>query len=174
MMSPDAFSPADLVWNQLDPRWIAWKRIRMAIMWGTLTLMGCLPFLLPYAFDEGTPVWVLWVGVGIAVMGLSTLVFRIVRSAPLLWKAAGYAERGEDLYIRYGIWWRRLTVVPYGRMQLVDVEAGPIERAFGLASVKLVTAASHTNAHIRGLSASAADQLREHLIERGDIGTAGL
>lgn len=45
----------------------------------------------------------------------------------------GYAELDEDLYITRGLWFRRLTAVPYGRMQVVEVESGPIERAFGLA-----------------------------------------
>jgi membrane protein YdbS with pleckstrin-like domain len=36
----------------------------------------------------------------------------------------------------------RLSVVPYGRMQFIDVVAGPIERAYGLATVRMHTAAA--------------------------------
>ena len=46
----------------------------------------------------------------------------------------GYAEREEDLYVKRGALFRRLVVVPYGRMQYVDVQAGPLEQAFKVAS----------------------------------------
>ena len=51
-----------------------------------------------------------------------------------------YAERADDLLIRTGIMFRSLVVVPYGRMQYVDVNAGPLARRFGIASVQLHTA----------------------------------
>ena len=54
----------------------------------------------------------------------------------------GYAERDDDLLVRHGLMYRRLSIVPYGRMQFVDVTAGPLERLFGLATVQLHTAAA--------------------------------
>ena len=53
-----------------------------------------------------------------------------------------YTEREDDLIVARGVLVRRLSVVPYGRMQFVDVTAGPVERAFRLATVKLHTAAA--------------------------------
>src|SRR4051812_9585855 len=55
-------------------------------------------------------------------------------------RAWGYAERDEDLLVTRGVMVSRLSVVPYGRMQFVDVTAGPMERIFRLATVKLHTA----------------------------------
>ena len=37
-------------------------------------------------------------------------------------RATGYALRQDDLLVVTGIMFRRLVIVPYGRMQLVDVE----------------------------------------------------
>ena len=44
--------------------------------------------------------------------------------------------------------------MPYGRMQFVDVTAGPFERSFGLATVRLHTAAAASDARIPGLEAA--------------------
>ena len=60
--------------------------------------------------------------------------------------AWGYAEREDDLLVRRGVLFRRLSVIPYGRMQYVDVTAGPFERAFGLATVRMHTAAAASDA----------------------------
>src|SRR4051795_1941908 len=75
--------------------------------------------------------------------------------------AWAYCEREDDLLVRRGLMVRRLSVVPYGRMQFVDVTAGPAERAFKLATVRLHTAAAASDARIPGLSTDAAARLRD-------------
>lgn len=86
----------------------------------------------------------------------------------------GFAQRADDLLVRRGVLVRRLTVVPYGRMQFIDVTAGPFERAFGLATVQLHTAAAASDARIPGLEAHAAARLREQLATLGESRAAGL
>lgn len=88
--------------------------------------------------------------------------------------AWGYAERQDDLLVRRGVMFSRLSVVPYGRMQFVDVTAGPLERAFGLATVRLHTAAASTDARIPGLAREEAARLRDLLAERGEAQAAGI
>jgi membrane protein YdbS with pleckstrin-like domain len=88
--------------------------------------------------------------------------------------AWGYLEREEDLLIRRGLLVRRLSVVPYGRMQFIDVIAGPVERSLGLATVRLHTAAAATDARIPGLAADEAARLRDRLAELGEADAAGL
>lgn len=85
-----------------------------------------------------------------------------------------YAERDEDLWITHGALFRRLVVVPYGRMQLVDVRVGPVERRFGLATVQLRTAAATTDAVIPGLRPEVAARIRDRLTELGESGLSGL
>ncbi len=89
-------------------------------------------------------------------------------------RAIGYAEREEDLIVRRGIMFRSLTVVPYGRMQYVDVTAGPVDRALGLATVRLHTASAATDATVPGLTAGAAALLRDRLTAAGQARLAGL
>jgi uncharacterized protein len=86
----------------------------------------------------------------------------------------GYAEREDDLLVRRGVMFARLSVVPYGRMQFIDVSAGPLERIFGLATVRLHTAATATDARIPGLERDEAARLRDRLAELGEAQAAGL
>lgn len=90
------------------------------------------------------------------------------------WPAWGYAETADELWVRHGVMFRSLTVVPYGRLQVVDVNAGPLQRAFGLAGVTLVTASADTDAHIPGLPYAEAVRLRDQLTARGDSQGSGL
>ena len=88
--------------------------------------------------------------------------------------AWGYAERDEDLLVRRGVLVSRLSVVPYGRMQFVEVIAGPLERSFGLATVHLHTAAAASDARIPGLERDEAARLRDRLAALGEAQAAGL
>jgi len=89
-------------------------------------------------------------------------------------RAWSYTERDEDLIVARGVLVRRLSVVPYGRMQFVDVTAGPAERAFRLATVKLHTAAAASDARIPGLERAEAARLRDRLAALGEAKAAGL
>jgi len=89
-------------------------------------------------------------------------------------RALGYAERDEDLLVRRGVMFRSLVVVPYGRMQFVDVEAGPLARRLGYASVQLHTASPATDAAIPGLVPDEAARLRDRLTSLGEAQAAGL
>ncbi len=90
------------------------------------------------------------------------------------YRSWAYAEREDDLLVRRGVLFARLSVVPYGRMQFIDVTAGPLERALGLATVRLHTAAAATDARIPGLDREEAARLRDRLAELGEAQAAGL
>jgi uncharacterized protein len=106
-----------------------------------------------------------------AVLVAGAISWRFVTRRYRSW---GYAERDEDLLVRRGVLFARLTVVPYGRMQFIDVTAGPLERALGLATVRLHTAAAATDARIPGLERDEAARLRDRLAELGEAQAAGL
>ncbi len=89
-------------------------------------------------------------------------------------RAWAYHERDDDLLVQRGVLITRLSVVPYGRMQFIDVVAGPIERSFGLATVRMHTAAAFSDARIPGLSQEEAARLRDRLAELGEAKAAGL
>ena len=105
----------------------------------------------------------------VLVAGAVALVF-VTRRV----RAWGYTERDEDLIVRRGVLFSRMSVVPYGRMQFIDVTAGPIERSFALATVRLHTAAAASDARIPGLNRDEAARLRDRLAELGESQAAGL
>jgi hypothetical protein len=109
------------------------------------------------------------IGLGLVVLGLVWERFLARRVA-----AWGYAERRDDLMVRRGVMIRRLSVIPYGRMQFIDVTAGPVERTLGLATLRMHTAAAASDARIPGLSRDQAARLRDQLAELGESQAAGL
>ena len=105
---------------------------------------------------------------GVAVAGLW---WRIIGRRWLAW---GYGERERDLLIRRGVLVRRLTIVPYGRMQFVDVKQGPLGRALGVSTVQLHTAAAATEARIPFVPDGEAERLRDRLTTLGEAHAAGI
>jgi membrane protein YdbS with pleckstrin-like domain len=110
-------------------------------------------------------------GLAVAALALGAISWPFVGRRYRSW---GYAEREDDLLVRRGVMFARLSVVPYGRMQFIDVTAGPLERVFGLATVRLHTAAASTDARIPGLEREEAARLRDSLAELGEAQAAGL
>lgn len=108
---------------------------------------------------------------GFACVVVAAVEWMLLRGRYRSW---GYAERDDDLLIRQGFLFRRQSVVPYGRMQFVDVTAGPIERMYGLATVKLHTAAAATDAKLPGLASAEAERLRDRLASLGEAQASGL
>jgi membrane protein YdbS with pleckstrin-like domain len=90
------------------------------------------------------------------------------------YRSWSYREREDDLIVARGLLIRRLSVVPYGRMQFLDVSAGPIDRWFGLATVQLHTASATSDAKIPGLPLTEARRLRDRLAALGEARGAGL
>jgi hypothetical protein len=162
-----AFDSTD-AWTAVSPRLATARRLVIVLVAVPLALLVALAFL---ASEAGTiPTAVGWAAVVLWSVGLAWswwLVGRRVHSF-------GYCERGDDLLVRSGILFRRLVIVPYGRMQLVDVRAGPIDRWLGITSVQLHTAAATTDAAIPGLTPEVAAGLRDRLARQGEQRSAGL
>ena len=112
---------------------------------------------------------VTYVAAGLAAFTLLRVVF-VIRGL----RSWGYAERADDLLVRHGLLFRRLSIVPYGRMQFVDVTAGPLDRMFKLATVQLHTAAAGSDAKIPGLDPQEAARLRDRLAALGEARAEGL
>jgi uncharacterized protein len=114
-----------------------------------------------------------WAGVAAAaaVAAAAGVVLWVERRRYLAW---AYREREEDLIVSRGVLVRRVSVVPYGRMQFVEVTAGPVERVFRLATVQLHTAAAASDARIPGLERDEAARLRDRLAMLGEARAAGL
>ena len=161
----DAFAPPGETWNRVSPRLATAYRISL-LFWAALLLVGSALLLLIPDLPRLVPALLALV-VLVVVVWVWWLVGRRTRS----W---GYAERSDDLLVTSGILFRRLVIVPYGRMQLVDLKAGPVHRALGITTVQLHTAAATTDASIPGLTPAVAADLRDRLARRGEQRSAGL
>jgi membrane protein YdbS with pleckstrin-like domain len=150
-------------WRRPSPRLLAMRRAEVA----AVTLVVALAAGVPAGLAAG---WAGPVAAGAAVaLGLAAELF--VRRRVRAW---AYAEREDDLLVRRGVMFSRLSVVPYGRMQFIDVTAGPVERSFGLATVHMHTAAAASDARIPGLDRDEAARLRDRLAELGEGRAAGI
>ena len=151
-------------WRGLHPRFLVLRRVECLLLLGLPALVAAGVLLARRGPAEG--VAALLVGGALLVLALSGVQRRFA--------AWAYAEREDDLLLRRGVVFRRTSVVPYGRMQYVDVTAGPLDRRLGLASVVLHTAAAVTDASIPGLDAAEADRLRDRLAALGEARAAGV
>jgi membrane protein YdbS with pleckstrin-like domain len=161
----DLFAPPDDTWQRVSP-----DLARMRHVLVVLVAVPVLVVLVVLALVLVLPLGV-WLSLGLVVVVLAALAWVQAGRNARRW---GYAEREEDLYVRHGVMFRTLVVVPYGRMQYVDVHAGPLEQLFRIASVHLHTASPGTSARIPGLPASEAARLRDRLTSLGEAQAAGL
>ncbi|MGX7951073.1 PH domain-containing protein [Tsuneonella sp. HG249] len=76
--------------------------------------------------------------------------------------ARGYDMSADRLRVVRGLWFRSDTVVPFGRVQHIDIDQGGLERAFGLATLTVHTAGTHNaSVSLPGLAQPDAARLRE-------------
>jgi uncharacterized protein len=155
--------------EQLD-----WQHPSPKLWRARLAQLGAAGFVLLVAAGVGA-------GLGAGLLAAVAAILIVLVLASLMgvllhrrYRAWRYAEREDDLLVGRGVMFRRLTVVPYGRMQFVDVTAGPVDRLFGLATVQLHTAAAATDAKIPGLAGDEARRLRDQLASLGESRAAGL
>jgi membrane protein YdbS with pleckstrin-like domain len=154
----------DAAWRRPDPGLLRLRRRLVVLLVTAPAVAGSVALLLMTGPAQGAA--------GLAVAGaLTGLVLVAVERRYAAW---GYLEREDDLLVRRGVLIRRTSVVPYGRMQYVDVTAGPLARRYGLAMVTLHTAAAATDASVPGLRAEEASRLRDRLAALGEARQAGV
>ncbi|MBG9288046.1 PH domain-containing protein [Corynebacterium belfantii] len=133
-----------------------------------------VPFLVVSLLGSAASAVFLWswmwivAGVWVAILGWAVWLI------PAQVRRIGWREDTDELLITKGKLWRTLTVVPYGRLQFVDVQEGPIARRCGLAEVEIHTASSTSDASIAGLPVADAYALRQRLTDKARERLSGL
>ena len=161
----ELFAPPAYEWKRLSPKFRSMRILT------SLTVTPVIFTIAALIVGVSSGRW--WIS---GVIWAAAIVIVIIRVPFVIrsWRSWAYVERDDDLYITHGVMFRNLVAVPYGRMQLVEVESGPLERAFGLASVTLKTASPETGARIPGLTPEEATRLRDRLTELGEAHASGL
>jgi hypothetical protein len=154
----DLPSASELDWQPLDrayrSRLLVDRVITMALIAAGLVFISALP------------------KVEIALLPLSLGALVIVAVPVLGWPflalpRMGFAVRQKDIAFRKGVLWRSMTIVPFNRIQHVETTNSPLDRRFGLATLKIYTAGgSGSDLKIDGLAADHAERLRSLVLEK--------
>jgi membrane protein YdbS with pleckstrin-like domain len=113
--------------------------------------------------------WV-WIATGILIVVTAVVGYVVTRQVG----AISWIELPEEFVIRKGRVLRSLVAIPYGRLQFVDVQSGPVARAYGIASLQIHTASPQSSGTLPGLPIAQAEELRTRLAALGEAQRAGL
>jgi len=150
-------------WRRVSRKYIVVDVVSYTISGVILTGISVIPGLIfQWSFGWAIPV----------VVGLISLV--VIALTPRRVRAIGYQLRDDDLLFRRGLAWQRFVAVPYGRMQLVDINRGPLARALNLSELRFVTAAASSTVVIPGITSEEAESLRDQLVSLAESRRAGL
>ena len=154
---------AGIDWRRVSPKYVVVDVVGYIIF--------ALVVLVPGFFIAG---WISQPWAWAALVALGVIFLLTVILTPRRVRSIGYQLREDDLLFRRGIMFQRVVAVPFGRMQLVDINRGPLARALGLSELKFVTAAAASGVTIPGLAEQDAEELRDTLVALAESRRAGL
>jgi membrane protein YdbS with pleckstrin-like domain len=111
--------------------------------------------------------------------GLLAPLLIVTVASPFIWvwpqayfRRLRFRVDASGIAIERGIFWRSRIAVPRARIQHTDVSQGPLQRRFGVGTLKLYTAGSrYTKIELPGLAHADALALRDALLAKsGDSG----
>ena len=146
----------ELVMEPMAPSYKQEVKTQQLIIWLPVVLVSFLPLLVAQF------IWLL-------AIPMFVLILAGIISALLIKKALikGVALREFDIAYRSGLFWRKIVIVAFNRVQHVEVSSGPLQRKFDLASVKLFTAGgTSVDLKIDGLSSARAEQVRAFIANK--------
>lgn len=163
-LDPDAvtLSGDELPWRPVSP---ALRTVRLI----TLSVW-LVPFVLAFVV-LAVLLWPwFWIGAVVVAALLAWGVWLIGRQV----SAISWIELPDEIVIRKGRVFRSLVSIPYGRLQYIDVQSGPLMRSRGIASCEFHTASPESGGTLPGLPLEEAEALRGRLAARGEAQRAGL
>lgn len=150
-------NPAEAPLLPLDPRQKSVLRVRALIL-------GLIPLAIlvigDYVLSRELE-WTAGIGTG---LGILLYLFLVLVLPTRRYRRWGYYEGERGIRIASGLIVRRDTIVPYDRVQHIDVSRGPIERAFGVSTLTLHTAGSYNSTvDLPGLAVDEANRMRDEI-----------
>ena len=149
--------------HDLDPR--------VRVVWGAgavvaTLLLGIVATIVLAAVGAPGPL--------IGAAAFATVVFVV---GGLVWSQLAVARWSwrawpDALELHHGVVVVHESLVPYHRIQQIDVVRDPLERLLGLSTLVLRTAAAATDAKVPGIPVEAAESLRRALLERAHVDDA--
>lgn len=158
----ERLEPVEGEWRRVSPKQVGVELAGSGIM----VVLAAAAAIATYLLGIG-PLAAVFAGAALVSLIAAALVPRRVRSY-------GYQLREDDLLFRRGLLFQRFVAIPYGRMQLIDINRGPVSRILQLSELKFVTAAAATNVTIPGLPEHEAEALRDRLVGLAETRRVGL
>ena len=90
----------------------------------------------------------------------------------MVWRSWRFEIGARALHLRHGVLTRRVSTIPYHRVQHIDLEAGPLERRLRLTTLVLRTASSSSDSTVPGIDADEADSVRARILSLVGTGDA--
>ena len=154
--------------RSIDPRSVTVQRLTGAITTAVLSLTALVGVII--VLVASSPTWLHgllwlagWFGISAAI-GLFALLWPPVRYRLIL-----YRLDANGMQIRKGVWWKSTVNIPHSRVQHTDVQQGPIERGYGLATLLIHTAGTqHAVIPLGGLGHEVALAIRDYLLQEGE------
>lgn len=155
--------PGQAPWQPLPEAARRCFRLSSAIAGGVFGLLfGVVPAG-ALAFADGPAWWHLGLAAGVAGACLGLAFWR----ARLAYRYTRWQLDDDGLRVRRGRFWRTEVLVPRARVQHLDIERGPIERRYGLATLVVHTAGTRLSAVRQpGFDEASASRLRDALVPR--------
>jgi len=134
--------------------------INVSAIWSLITIGAAM--LHYFTGNIGNPLlyWQVYVLYLVPVM----LIFIL---APIIARCKGYAIREKDIHFKKGVVFHKTVSLPYNRIQHVEVESSPLERVYGLTTLKFFTAGGGSaDMKIPALTNEASTKLRAYIIKK--------
>ena len=146
--------------SKLDPRVVAVWRWSVAL-WGAgaAVVAAVVGWILHHTYG-----W--WPLVSVVAVSVTAAVVSVWKGPPAVWAAWSYRLTNDSLELARGVLFREHSVIPWSRVQHVDISHGPLDRRFGLAQLQIHTASGKSDAKLPGLDADEAERLRLDILDR--------
>jgi len=118
--------------------------------------------LVQYKLQEIFPTYIDGIYIGLLLLFLLILTFLIVG-----FYRRKFAIRERDISYKSGILIKKITTVPFSRIQHIEVDESPVSRIFSLASISVYTAGdSSDDLEIKGILKTEALQIKEFINQK--------
>ncbi len=146
----------ELEMEPMSPAYIREVKTQLLIIWAPLLMGAFIPSVLAgQVFLLAIPALLL-----LLAFLISALVIKKAR-------IKGIALRDHDIASRSGLFWRKTVLLAFDRVQHVEVSSGPLQRKYGLASLKFFTAGgSGVDLKVDGLQRERAEQVRAYILDK--------
>ena len=139
------------------------KVILINITFVYLSLLAAV-FFIEYENILGLEEVAFWLFLLMTILFIYTIFIKIIG-----FKRRKFLVREKDISYKKGVFYKKITTVPFNRIQHVEIDQGPISRFFNLASLSVFTAGdSSDDLKVNGLLKDEAQQIKEYISNQID------